>query len=554
MSPDFSKIGYYDLKLEARNLRLPKVVGLQKETARLNRILARDLQHNAIVCAPSGCGKTALVGAWALQALENPLFGGKKIAMLDSGSLQKIGQLPQSSLAGYQEAFLSLSNCVLIIDSFGEMIYQSLGSLQNWNTLLKPLFFKPDVNIILNTQPEELKWLRDNKSHLSHFEVLKLETQKTEELREILNQAAKKTGGRVGIDADALDLMLRLCERFPSLGQLPKSALQLLDESLAEIKSLPGALSHRLTRAVVEKIASEKTGVPTGRLAEDDKTMLKNLPDILQSKIIGQKSALLKMASVIQRARLGLRGQTRPLGSFLLLGPSGVGKTETAKILAETLYGSASSFLRIDMSEFGESHSAARLLGSPAGYVGFEAGGQLTNHFKNHPYSLLLLDEIEKAHPKIFDIFLQILDDGRVTSGGGETADLTQSIIMATSNLAVQKILDAFAENPEAGDEDFLKNSVMPELLKHFRPEFLNRFDSILIYKPLSLEDLTDIALLEVGKIEARTKAHNIKFAVTREALRDKIIALADPRFGARPVKRFVEEACENLITRALLK
>ena len=294
--------------------------------------------------------------------------------------------------------------------------------------------------------------------------------------------------------------------------------------------------------------------MPQNRLNEDDKSMLKNLPQTLQAKIIGQNRALSKMVSVIQRARLGLRSQTKPLGSFLLLGPSGVGKTETAKILAQELYGSEKNFLRIDMSEFGESHAAARLLGSPAGYVGYEQGGQLTNHFQNYPFSLLLLDEIEKAHSKIFDIFLQVLDDGRITSASGQSVDLTQSIIMATSNLAVQEILQGFEAGEDVYSHDFVKSAVIPQLLKHFRMEFLNRFDAIIIYKPLSSQDLTDIALLEIKKIEERMKEHNIKFAISREILNRRLVGLADPRFGARPVKRFIEETCENLITEQLLK
>ncbi|HYV33923.1 MAG TPA: AAA family ATPase [Candidatus Limnocylindria bacterium] len=547
---DFSKISYYDLKLEALNKRLPAVVGFEAEVDRLNRIITRKLQHNAVISAPSGCGKTALIYAWAKNAAKNPGLAHKKIALLNAGTLQKIGQLPQSSLMPFMDAFQSLENCVLIIDSFGEMVYQSLAALQNWNTLLKPLFFKDDINIILSMQPEELAWLTENKSHfLSHFETLKLEPLPQDQQLEILKQAAQNFGKHFELEDGVLELILKLCKRFPSLGQLPKSAIRLLDEGLADAKT-----GLKLTKAAIEKIAAEKTGVPQNRLSEDDKTLLKNLPNILQAKIVGQTPALSKMVSVIQRARLGLRSQTKPLGSFLLLGPSGVGKTETAKILAQELYGSEKNFLRIDMSEFGESHSPARLLGSPAGYVGYEQGGQLTNHFQNYPFSLLLLDEIEKAHSKVFDIFLQILDDGRITSASGQTVDLTQSIIMATSNLAVQEILDGFALGKNVNDGEFVKKAIIPKLLQHFRMEFLNRFDAIIIYKPLSAEDLTDIAMLEIQKIEHRMKEHNIKFSISRDILTQQLIGLADPRFGARPVKRFIEETCENLITEQLLK
>jgi ATP-dependent Clp protease ATP-binding subunit ClpA len=550
---DFTKISYFDLKLEAQAKRLPAVFGFEKEVARLNRVISRTIQNNTVITAPSGCGKTALVMAWAAQAKSNSAFFSKKIVMLNASTLQKIGQLQQSSLTNYQEAFASMENCVLVVDSFGEMIYQSMGALQNWNTLLKPLFMKEGINVILTMQPEELAWLQENKSHfLSHFETIKLETQNQETQMEILKAALTKFGQGTKAEDGTLELILKLCIRFPNLGQLPKSAIQLLDEALAEIKG--AGQKSTLTKNHIEKIVAEKTGVPLSRLSGDEKTLLKNLPQTLNSKIIGQQPALSKMVSVIQRARLGLRSPNKPLASFLVLGPSGVGKTETAKLLAENLYGSAKHFLRIDMSEFGESHASARLLGSPAGYVGFEAGGQLTNHFQNNPYSLLLLDEIEKAHSKIFDIFLQILDDGRITSAKGETVDLTQSIIMATSNLAVEEILSGYNKGEDLQNESFVKNSIIPKLLASFRMEFLNRFDSIIIYKPLSADDLTDIAFLEIHKIEERMKNHNIKFNVTKEALHDKITAMADPRFGARPVKRFIEETCEDLITQTLLK
>ncbi len=548
---DFTKISYFDLKLESSQKRLPEVVGFEKEIDRVSRILSRQIQHSAIISAPSGSGKTALIYAWAKVAAGSEIFSDKRIALLDSSSLQKIGQIAQSSLSVYQDAFASLEDCVLILDSFGEMIYQSPAALQNWNTLLKPLFFRKDISIVLSMQPEELSWLEQNKSHfLSHFETLKLEVQPQNQQTKILKWAADNLYAGLKIETGVLELVLKLCQKFPSLGQLPKSSIRLLDEAAAEAKS---KLSPALSKEVVEKIVSEKTGVPVSRLNENDKTLLKNLPQTLQSKIVGQLPAISKMVSVIQRARLGLRSQTKPLGSFLLLGPSGVGKTETAKILAQELYGSTSNFLRIDMSEFAESHATSRLLGSPAGYVGFESGGQLTNHFENFPYSLLLLDEIEKAHSKVFDIFLQILDDGRITSAAGKTVDLTQSIIMATSNLAVGEILQGFEEGRDIHEENFLKTTVVPKLLEQFRMEFLNRFDAILIYKPLSLQDLTNIALLEISKIEERVREQNIKFNISTDILAQKVAKLYDPRFGARPVKRFIEETCENLITQQLL-
>ncbi len=259
------------------------------------------------------------------------------------------------------------------------------------------------------------------------------------------------------------------------------------------------------------------------------------------------------IGSVSQRANLGVRSTSRPLASFLALGPSGVGKTETAKLLARHLFGKPENFLRIDMSEFGEAHTVQRLIGAPPGYAGFDSGGQLTNHLKQSPYSLLLLDEIEKAHPKIFDIFLQVLDDGRITSGQGQVFDATQTVVMATSNIGVESIVTGIGQGRDIHDPDFLKTEVMPQLAKQFRLEFLNRFDAILLYNPLTAENLMEIALLEISAIQERTKKHGITFRIDPALLQRKITGLADPRFGARPVKRFVEEMCETLITQKLI-
>ena len=208
---DFAKIGYYDLKLEAREHKLPKTAGFESEILRLMRILSRTMQNNAIISAPSGCGKSALLSAWAESAYKSPLFVAKKIALLNAATIQKIGQLPQNSLTGYQEAFASLENCVLIIDSFGEMVYQNPGALQNWNTLVKPLFFKQGVSVILSMQPDELLWLTENKSHfLSHFEVLKLEPLNDAAQLEILKIAETKLGVAFEIEDGVLGLIIRL--------------------------------------------------------------------------------------------------------------------------------------------------------------------------------------------------------------------------------------------------------------------------------------------------------------------------------------------------------
>jgi len=577
MSSDFTKINYYDLKWEAAKGRLPVFVGRGNELARIQRVLIKSLNHHVLITGPSGIGKTSLLFSLGASLGKTPHFAKSHIVLLNSYGLHKIGMLPPAGLVHYQEALAGLRNTILIIDNFGELIQSGPQALQNWTLLLNPLFEKGSISLILSVTLNQLALLEnENSPLLTWCETIKLEVQPELDNIEIVSQALKRFNNKKPITAttETLESIITLSARFPSLGQMPKSAIGLLDEAIAEannkqtntaFKGVPKPILNffypqnaggtQVTKETIEKIVSEKTGIPLAKLSGNEKEKLKNLKPMLEKSIIGQTEAIGSITSIIQRAKLGLRNPQKPLGTFLCLGPSGVGKTETAKLLAKELYGGSNSFLRIDMSEFGEAHSAARLVGSPAGYVGFDDGGQLTNHFKNTPYSLVLLDEIEKAHPKIFDIFLQLLDDGRLTSAKGETVDFTQSVVMATSNLAVEEILQLYnPDNKKQGYEQFIKDSIMPVLLRSFRPEFINRFDAIIIFKPLDPEDLVNIALLEINKIQERVKQHNIVFNISQEVLAEKIRQLYDPRFGARPVKRFVEQTCETLITEELLK
>ena len=279
---------------------------------------------------------------------------------------------------------------------------------------------------------------------------------------------------------------------------------------------------------------------------------MKNLEQTLGARIVDQDGAIKSISTTLQRAKLGLRSPDRPLGSFLMLGPSGVGKTETAKCVAELLFGKSDNFIRFDMSEFQQDHTVQRLIGAPAGYIGYGEGGALTNALRKEPHSLVLLDEIEKAHPKVFDIFLQVLDDGRLTSGENETVDARNAIVMATSNAAVAEILEA-CKDGSIDDDTFVAEKIMPILTATFRPEFINRFDKVVIFKPLALPSLMRIAQLEIAKTERRLAKHRVRFEIKNEELQGHIERMADPRFGARPVKRFVEETCETLLMRSLL-
>ena len=343
-----------------------------------------------------------------------------------------LAQSPAGFSGKYQDALASLPPCVMIIDDFGQLVFNKLAALHNMLRILKPCLDNPEVRVVLVVEPHQLRWMQEqDPSAANVFELITMKPQTLEQYRLILQAALAKFRSKRPATAtdEVLDTIISLCQRFPKLGALPGSGVRILDESLgASIANKHKAIDE----ATVQKIVADKTGVPLAQLGSSEVELLKTLGSRLNEKVIGQANAVGTITNIIQRAKLGLKNPNRPLGSFLVLGPSGVGKTETAKSLAELVYGKAQSFVRIDMSEFGEASTVPRLLGAPPGYVGYDAGGGLTNPIKEEPYSLVLLDEIEKAHPKIFDIFLQVLDDGRVTSGEGETIDFTQTIIMAT--------------------------------------------------------------------------------------------------------------------------
>lgn len=551
--PEFSKIAYYDLKFEALNGRLGNIVGRLDEMSRMSRVLSRRIHNNCMIVGSAGVGKTSLVNAWVKHSLADRKRKLPPVISFGAESFDALNSSGAVPLQKYKEALEGLPDCILFIDDFGQLVYNKPIALNYLIQLLKPLAENGKIQLILCLESKELKWLESQQPNfLQLFEAVNIAAQPKAEQILILRQALIKFSERSDIVASAeiLELILQLVDRFPTLGQIPAAAVAILDESVALAASNE---SKKVTEADAYKVVSDKTGVPLMQLKISDKEMLKTLEMELNSKIIGQRQPLSQITSTIKRARLGLKNPSRPLGSFLCLGPSGVGKTETAKLVAEKVFGKKESFVRIDMSEFGEAHTVARLVGAPAGYVGFDAGGGLTNAIKDQPYSLVLLDEIEKAHSKIFDVFLQILDDGRLTSGQGETIGFTQTIIMATSNLGVAEIIEGFKDNENISSEAFIQEKLMPALSKAFRLEFLNRFDAILVFNPLTEKDLLEVAKLEIKKIESRVARHKVKFKIDPKILVNKIKTLSNPRFGARPVKRFVETTCENLITEKLL-
>ncbi|AEE27116.1 ATP-dependent chaperone ClpB [Francisella hispaniensis] len=349
-------------------------------------------------------------------------------------------------------------------------------------------------------------------------------------------------------------------EKYQRAGDLSKMAeLQYgkIPELEAQIKQIENTEAepseNKLVRTSVTEneiadVVSKATGIPVSKMMEGEKDKLLNMESFLHKRVIGQDQAIKAVSNAVRRSRSGLSDPNRPIGSFMFLGPTGVGKTELTKALAEFLFDDEDAMLRVDMSEFMEKHSVARLIGAPPGYVGYEQGGYLTEHIRRKPYSVILLDEVEKAHADVFNILLQVLDDGRLTDGQGRTVDFKNTVIVMTSNLGSHRI-----QEMQGQDYDIVKDAVMEMVLSHFRPEFVNRVDDAIVFEPLNKEMITEIAKIQIKRLEKRLRDLNIGLEVTAKAMDKLADAGFDPVFGARPLKRAIQNNLENPLALKLL-
>ena len=336
-------------------------------------------------------------------------------------------------------------------------------------------------------------------------------------------------------------------------GDLPEAKKQLEhEEKLAQGSKESSLLRNKVTEEEIAKIIERWTGIPTSRLMEGEREKLLRLPEILHKRVIGQDEAVQCVSDAILRSRAGIQDPNRPLGSFLFLGPTGVGKTELAKTLAEALFDDEKNLIRIDMSEYMEKFSVSRLIGAPPGYVGYEEGGQLTESVRRRPYSVVLFDEIEKAHPDVFNVLLQVLDDGRITDSQGRTVDFKNTIIILTSNLGSQQLLDGIG--PDGEITQSAKDAVEALLHHTFRPEFLNRLDEIVFYKPLTKENITGIIDLQIAALNKRLADKQLRCELTPAAKQYVIDAAYDPQFGARPLRRYVQHTVETLLAKKIVE
>ena len=342
-----------------------------------------------------------------------------------------------------------------------------------------------------------------------------------------------------------------MCIRDSQYGRLPELQKQLAEEE-EKVKNQDLSLVHEsVTDEEIARIISKWTGIPVAKLTESERSKTLHMDELLHKRVIGQDEGVEKVTEAIIRSKAGIKDPSKPIGSFLFLGPTGVGKTELAKALAESLFDDENNMVRIDMSEYMEKHSVSRLIGAPPGYVGYDEGGQLTEAVRRKPYSVVLFDEVEKAHPDVFNVLLQVLDDGRITDSTGKTVDFKNTILIMTSNIGSQYLLDGIDENgnirPEAAD------MVMADLRNHFRPEFLNRLDETILFKPLMKSDIAGIIRLLVADVNKRLADKELSIRLTDAASGFIVDNGYDPVYGARPLKRYLQKNVETLAARLIL-
>jgi len=544
-----------DLSQEVQQRGFPEIIGHKKEIEALERILARDQNNNALLVGQPGSGRETIVRELAKRSALGetlPQLNYKRILQLDIPSLlahlEGLGAREAALDQIFQEVVRS-GNIILVIDEFHNFTAptgQRAGTL-NITGILSKYLASPRFPIVAMASFAGLhRDIEQNPSLLSHLEKVEIDVISQDEALQVLWSVTPffERKYKAFISYPALKSIIAFSEKYIQAVPLPQKALDVLDEAMV---ALSQAKEKILLVRHIASIISEKTNIPVGEVESEEKEILLHLEDLIHKRIINQDEAVQEISSALRRARTKISSRKGPMGSFLFLGPTGVGKTETAKALASIYFGSEQRMIRLDMSEFQSTQDIERLLGSPG------QEGLLTTVVRESPFSLILLDELEKAHKNVLNLFLQVLDEGHVTDGLGRRVDFTHSIIIATSNAGYQIILQALREKKEFAS---IKQEIFDHLFAQgiFRPEFLNRFDGVVLFQPLTKENLLDIAGLMLAKLQSNLKEKGIELSIS-EALKIKIADLGyNPQFGARDMRRVIQDKVENALARALLE
>ncbi|EKS48999.1 AAA family ATPase [Lacticaseibacillus rhamnosus] len=595
-----------DLTEQARKGQIDPVIGRDKEISRVIEILNRRTKNNPVLIGEAGVGKTAVVEGLALKIANGDVpakLQDRHVIRLDVVSLVQgtgiRGQFEQRMQQLIDELKQN-KNIILFIDEIHEIVGagNAEGGMDAGN-VLKPALARGELQLVGATTSNEYRQIEKDSALARRLQPVMVEEPSVDETIKILKglQPRYQDFHHVKYTEGAIEAAATLSNRYIQDRFLPDKAIDLLDEAgsrknltiatvdpetikakiadaekqkqaalkqedyekaafyrdqvtkledMAKKQSnLPDDEIPTVTEKDMEKIVEEKTNIPVGELKAQEQAQLKNLASDLEQHVIGQNEAVDKVARAIRRNRIGFNKTGRPIGSFLFVGPTGVGKTELAKQLAKELFGSEDAMIRFDMSEYMEKFSVSKLIGSPPGYVGYEEAGQLTEKVRRNPYSLILLDEIEKAHPDVMNMFLQILDDGRLTDSQGRTVSFKDTIIIMTSNAGST---DAEANVGFGATLSGKTHSVLDQLGNYFKPEFLNRFDDIVEFKPLSKDDLLKIVSLMINDTNNNLKSQGLTIHVT-DPVKEKLVTLGyNPSMGARPLRRVIQEQIEDRV------
>lgn len=590
----------------ARRGDIDPVIGRDDEIIRVIEILNRRTKNNPVLIGEPGVGKTAVVEGLAQKIVDGDVphkLQGKQVIRLDVVSLVQgtgiRGQF-EERMQKLMEEIRKREDIILFIDEIHEIVGAGSASDGNMDAgnILKPALARGELQLVGATTLNEYRIIEKDAALERRMQPVKVDEPTVDETITILKGIQKKYEDyhHVQYTDAAIEAAATLSNRYIQDRFLPDKAIDLLDEAGSKMNLTlnfvdPKVIDQRLIEAenlksqatreedfekaayfrdqiakykemqkkkitdqdtpiisekTIEHIIEQKTNIPVGDLKEKEQSQLIHLAEDLKSHVIGQDDAVDKIAKAIRRNRVGLGTPNRPIGSFLFVGPTGVGKTELSKQLAIELFGSADSMIRFDMSEYMEKHSVAKLVGAPPGYVGYDEAGQLTEKVRHNPYSLILLDEVEKAHPDVMHMFLQVLDDGRLTDGQGRTVSFKDAIIIMTSNAGTGK---TEASVGFGAAREGRTNSVLGELGNFFSPEFMNRFDGIIEFKALSKDNLLQIVELMLADVNKRLSSNNIRLDVT-DKVKEKLVDLGyDPKMGARPLRRTIQDCIEDTIT-----
>jgi ATP-dependent Clp protease ATP-binding subunit ClpC len=598
----------------AREGKLDPVIGRAEEVETTIEVLSRRTKNNPVLIGDPGVGKTAIVEGIAQRIVNEEVpetLSGKRVVQLDLSGIvagtQYRGQFEERLKKVIDEVRENADELILFIDELHTVVGAGAAEgAMDASNMLKPALSRGELHVVGATTIDEYRKNIEKDAALERrFQPVLVKEPSVDDTIDILRGLKDRYEAhhRVKITEEAIIAASELSDRYITGRFLPDKAIDLMDQAAARVrlrtKTKPQdtkALEDELRRVQREKdeavanedfekapglrdrvaalrseleeaqqgrrpvaevtaediaeVVSRATGIPVSQLTEEERERLMRLEEQLHERVVGQEEAVEAIAEAIRRARAGLSDPNRPIGSFLFLGPTGVGKTELARTLAEALFGDEAAMVRIDMSEFQERHTVSRLVGAPPGYVGYEEAGQLTEAVRRRPYSVLLLDEIEKAHPDVFNILLQILDDGRLTDAQGRTVDFKQTVIIMTSNMGAERI-QAHTRRDESFEE--LKEDMLQVVRHNLRPEFVNRIDEIIVFRALSREQIVDIARLLLERTTRRLRAQDIEVEFTDEAV--ELIAEEgfDPEFGARPLRRTIQRRVDNELSRMVL-